>query len=192
MNPKVQEFINSAKELERERYEKERDAILIGLGLCEDDGERVYNPDKHAINVNTALYPYYDEERKEWYRTNAKPKAITVTDEEYEEILKYADKTGVRVNEQGIVEQSGESSTSEKILSVFNVLFMLSAIVSGIILLCNASWSDYSALYISAGIVSMPTPISKFSWLLWVCAAQRRSAGTFISPIESCSIRYSM
>ena len=48
------------------------------------------------------------------------------------------------------------------------------------------------AWVISRGMVSMPTPISKFSWLLSVCAAQSLSAGPFISPIESCSIRYSI
>ncbi|KKI49339.1 hypothetical protein CHK_3191 [Christensenella hongkongensis] len=43
---------------------------------------------------------------------------------------------------------------------------------------------------ISRGITS--SPISKFCRLLCVCAAQYLSAGTFISPIESRSIRYSI
>ena len=40
----------------------------------------------------------------------------------------------------------------------------------------------------SAGMISSPTPMGKFSWDLCVCAPQYRSAGTAISPIESCSI----
>ena len=49
-----------------------------------------------------------------------------------------------------------------------------------------------NACVISRGIVSIPTPISKFSWLRSVCAPHNLSAGTFISPIESCSMRYSI
>ena len=48
------------------------------------------------------------------------------------------------------------------------------------------------AWIISDGIVSIPTPIWKFSMLLCVCAPQSLSAGTLISPIESCSILYSI
>ena len=48
------------------------------------------------------------------------------------------------------------------------------------------------ARMISAGMVSIPTPIGKFSWLRSVCAAQYLSAGTFTSPMESCSILYSI
>ena len=59
-----------------------------------------------------------------------------------------------------------------------------------LLVIAAAFLSMPNACIISLGIVSIPTPISKFSWLRWVCAAQRRSAGTFISPIESCSILY--
>ena len=45
---------------------------------------------------------------------------------------------------------------------------------------------------ISPGMVSIPTPMGKFSWLRCVCAPQYLSAGTFTSPMESCSIRYSI
>ena len=45
-----------------------------------------------------------------------------------------------------------------------------------------------NAWIISLGIVSTPTPISKFWWLLCVCAPQSLSAGTLTSPMESCSI----
>ena len=49
-----------------------------------------------------------------------------------------------------------------------------------------------NAWTISAGIVSMPTPIGKLLWLRSVCAPQYLSAGTRTSPIESCSMRYSI
>ncbi len=55
-----------------------------------------------------------------------------------------------------------------------------------------ASFRIPNARTISSGMVSMPTPILKFSWLRSVWAAQYLSAGTFISPMESCSMRYSI
>ena len=45
------------------------------------------------------------------------------------------------------------------------------------------------AWVISRGMVSMPTPMGKFSRLRCVCAPQYLSAGTRTSPMESCSIR---
>ena len=48
------------------------------------------------------------------------------------------------------------------------------------------------AWMISAGIVSMPTPMGKLLWLRSVCAPQYLSAGTRTSPMESCSTRYSI
>ena len=45
---------------------------------------------------------------------------------------------------------------------------------------------------ISRGIVSSPTPMGKLFRLRSVCAPQYLSAGTRTSPIESCSMRYSI
>ena len=77
---------------------------------------------------------------------------------------------------------------------------LMASIFSSVIFSGRRAWLAIESAFfrmpkawmISAGIVSMPTPISKFSRLLWVWAAHRRSAGTFISPIESCSMRYSI
>ena len=50
--------------------------------------------------------------------------------------------------------------------------------------------STAKARMTSRGMRSVP--MGKFSWLRSVCAPQRAFAGTRISPIESCSMRYSM
>ena len=55
-----------------------------------------------------------------------------------------------------------------------------------------AFFSTPKAWIISAGIVSIPAPILKFCLLRSVCAPQYASFGTKTSPIESCSLRYSM
>ncbi len=52
-----------------------------------------------------------------------------------------------------------------------------------------AFFSTPKAWVISRGMVSMPTPIRKFSWERSVCAPQYLSAGTLTSPMESCSMR---
>ena len=67
---------------------------------------------------------------------------------------------------------------------------------------CSAVMAPSSALACAAAFLrtanarTMPrgmvsVPIGKFSWLRWVCAPQRASTGTRISPIESCSTRHS-
>ena len=48
------------------------------------------------------------------------------------------------------------------------------------------------AWMISRGMVSSPTPMGKLFRLRSVCAPQYLSAGTRTSPIESCSMRYSI
>ena len=52
-----------------------------------------------------------------------------------------------------------------------------------------AFFSTAKARRISSGIVSCPAPAGKFRRLRSVCAPQYLSAGTAISPMESCSIR---
>ena len=51
-----------------------------------------------------------------------------------------------------------------------------------------AAFSIPKARTISSGMVSIPTPMGKFSRLRWVWAPQYLSAGTRTSPMESCSI----
>ena len=74
----------------------------------------------------------------------------------------------------------------------------IAASFSSVILSGTSAWFAPAAAFfkmpnarmISAGMVSIPTPIGKFSWLRWVWAPQSRSAGTRTSPIESCSVLY--
>ena len=73
----------------------------------------------------------------------------------------------------------------------------MAASFSSVIFSGLSSWLAMAAAFlrmpkawvISRGMVSMPTPILKFSWLRSVWAAQYLSAGTRTSPIESCSMR---
>lgn len=83
MDPKVKEFINAAKSKERAKFEKERDKYLISLGLIKEQ-ERKYSD---AYNAST--FPNYDSELKKYYRETFVP--VEVTDEEYEEIKKWAE-----------------------------------------------------------------------------------------------------
>ena len=73
--------------------------------------------------------------------------------------------------------------------SFFSVIF---SGLSSWLALAAAPLSIPKAFIISSGIVSSPTPIRKLLRLLSVCAPQYLSAGTLTSPIESCSVRYSI
>ena len=71
----------------------------------------------------------------------------------------------------------------------------LSVIFSGFMAwfaMAAAFFKRPKARMISFGMVSSPTPMGKFSTLRWVWAPQHLSAGTRISPMESCSILYSI
>ena len=78
--------------------------------------------------------------------------------------------------------QQMASNFSSVIFSRFSLWFATAA----------AFFKTPKAWIISDGIVSIPTPMGKFRQERWVCAAQYLSAGTRTSPIESCSIRYSI
>ena len=95
MDAKVKEFLEKAQANEREKFEKERDALLISLGLIEGDAVsgREYGP-RYGHP-----YVHYDAEKKAYYR-EIKGTPISVTDEEYEMIKK------IRRN-QGNSEQEG-------------------------------------------------------------------------------------
>ena len=84
MNIKVQEFIDKMKEEQKEVELKQREEHLISLGLI-DESKNTYTTSK--AYPNEAGW-HFDYEKQVYYKgTKA---AIEVTDEEYQEILKYA------------------------------------------------------------------------------------------------------
>ena len=123
MDPKLQKFIEKAQATERKAYEKERDAMLLSLGLVNEDDTilREYSP--------TYEYPYlnYDPEKKAYYR-EIKGTPISITDEEYELLKKYVPKTAYKQSES-------ISNGAETFLGVINIIVLLASIVCSVILM---------------------------------------------------------
>ncbi len=91
MNIKIQEFIDRKKEEKKASELKKRDEHLISLGLV--DESRSTCGIKYLDNWNGSKECQWDDKKGKYYIKTEVPAAIEVTDEEYEEILKYSSPT---------------------------------------------------------------------------------------------------
>lgn len=137
MNSKVKEFLDAAKaqeaKIEAEEAAvkaKERDQILISLGLVDEE---------RSIKVYSDFYRdgySWDKEEEKYYHISPAP--IEVTDEEYAEILKYVktdDKNKKTVNtKNNDVEVFLMNTNAEGLLLIVSVIILL---VSTILLFAN-------------------------------------------------------
>ena len=134
MNPKVQEFIDKMKAEQREKELKERGEHLISLGLIDED----------KSNEETEYSDYYggkdwkwDYEKNQYYKTVGIKVPVEVTDEEYQEILKYAPVIEKEVEE--IVKPEPETPTANAIRIIATILLILMLIV-GVVSLILSEW----------------------------------------------------
>jgi len=88
MNTKVQEFIDKMKEEQKEVELKQREEHLISLGLI--DEEKTKYGIVYLDNWDGTKDCKFDNEKNKYYKESFVPAAIEITDEEYQEILKYA------------------------------------------------------------------------------------------------------
>ena len=94
MNVKAQEFINKMKAEQREKELELRAEHLISLGLIDESASKeeiIYS------NEYDGLGWQYDEEKQMYSKKVKNFCPIEVTDEEYQEILKYAPRTDEKV-----------------------------------------------------------------------------------------------
>lgn len=88
MNARVEQFIDRMKEEQKVKELKQKEAHLISIGLIDESKshtERVYC-DGTGFDSDVKL----DTEKQMYYKEVKKVFPIEVTDEEYQEILKYA------------------------------------------------------------------------------------------------------
>ena len=114
MEPIVKEFLESRRSAERQKFEKERDELLMSLGLVENVKE--YSPN----GTKTPGYVKFDEEANNYYRVKKVP--VTVTDEEFEEIRKVAAKP------KPVAQNKSIPDGTEWGLKIVNGIFWLLAI----------------------------------------------------------------
>jgi vacuolar-type H+-ATPase catalytic subunit A/Vma1 len=87
MNPKVEDFLSKRRALQRDEALIQREEHLISLGLVEDrTEERVCYFDEWDGTKACK----WDANKQKYYKVVELPVPIEVTDEEYEQILKYA------------------------------------------------------------------------------------------------------
>lgn len=132
MNPQVLEFIEQAKktqietsDLEMQRQQAERDALLISLGLYRNEIVEVEKQVAYKINFDGVKY---DEENDIYYREIKC--ALDVTDEEFEEIKKYAPQ------KENIGRKEGDdiNNSAEQLLGVINGLSLVVCCILALIL----------------------------------------------------------
>lgn len=126
MNPKVEEFINKMKE----KQEKEKQEYLISLGLI--DETKSINTIDFFDEWDGTKECQWDYNAQKYCKKVQKFEALDVTDEEYQEILKYAPISQTQI--------SNKSKSNKK--QVFqtkwaNILYKLVLILSIIILIAG-------------------------------------------------------
>lgn len=132
MNVKAQEFITKMKAEQREKELELRAEHLISLGLIDE------SVSKEEIIYSDGYDGYgwlWDDEKQKYYKKVEVKVPIEVTDEEYQEILKYAPRT-----EKQMVKEE-PTSWAKIIKTIANILLIIN-IVGGIIL-CLILANDY-------------------------------------------------
>ena len=114
MNPVLQEFIAKAKEEKR----KQREKHLVSLGLIDENKSYRDYYDYYKADLDLK----YDREKGQYYKDIYTP--IDITDEEYEELLKWLPK-----------ENKVETNVSRYSGSIvgFSIIYLILSIICGVI-----------------------------------------------------------
>ena len=146
MNKKVQEFIEKMKEIEKAKELKQREEHLISLGLI--DEEKTKRGIVYLDNWDGTRGWKFDNEKNKYYKEDYVPAAIEVTDEEYQEILKYAPITTKKQEET--VAQKGVANTIKTVAIIFAIINTIDILV----LVFGTEWSELTNYY-SSQIIGM-------------------------------------
>ena len=140
MNPIVSEFLEKKRNAQRVKFEKERDSLLVSLGLVETVKE--YSP----TGQRSSTYFKLDEETGQYYCNKKIP--VEVTDEEFEEIKQVAGQTSK--SDQPSAQSSSKmylDNNAERFLSVVNTISLVISCAVAFILFCMSikQFIDYDA-----------------------------------------------
>ena len=156
MDAKVKEFLDAAKAKEREAFEKKRDEHLISLGLIDEESEVV----REYSSYYSSRFEKWDVDKKMYYYDRKQP--VKVTDEEYEEILKYSTKNEIEEIE---IEEIEIDNGAEKFLSVMNGINLAIGIIAAVVLIFVALDAYRNGgYYFLASVVILLT--SLISWAI--------------------------
>ena len=130
MEPILKEFLDKKQAEQRKEFESERDKLLVSLGLVKFEKE--YSPS----GKQTGPYVKYDVGAKNYYYVKHKT-PIEVTDEEYEQIKKYA--LTQKPQKLQTLQKSNEVDGTEWGLKLVNGVFWVLAIIGFVIVIFLAS-----------------------------------------------------
>ena len=146
MDEKLQKYLDEAKAKER----RKKDELLISLGLTKDETVRIYSESYSDV------YNKWDAETDKYYADVKVP--ITVTDEEYEEIKKYASNS--------TDEATDLDTKAENFLAILNTIFLIIGIITALVILYKGmnSTGSFKEHLIEAAVVAGGSLIS---WAIW-------------------------
>ena len=150
MNAKVQEFINKMKEEQRVKDLKERSEHLISLGLVDEGKSKIVT--KQYLD-NYVYGAKLDGPKNKYYIEGEGYPAIEVTEDEYQEILKYAP---IRIKETEEIKTSTPNtpwaSTIKFIANFLLVINIIGGFILCIILSSSYSTDDFAWLPIVSAV----------------------------------------
>ena len=132
----AKEFLDAAKAKERAEFEKKRDEHLISLGLINEEESKCEYSDRYDYTQGNILY---DAKLDKYYKGVKVP--LQVSDEEYEEILKFAPTT-VAINEDTL------NNGAEKFLGTINTIILVVSIIAAVSLAIYAMYWEEGALFL--------------------------------------------
>jgi len=136
MDAKVQEFINKMKEEEK----KQRDDKLISLGLTDENKKTVIRE-----YLNYKRYDAkYDETKKQHYIEKEVESPIEVTEDEYQEILKYS--SFIKNETTETTEIKDISTTWASTIKVIANILLVLNIIGGFILWIVLGDKDFAGI----------------------------------------------
>ena len=137
MNEKLKAFLDAKKYAEKKAYEEKKNQTLIELGLF----EKVYS--EKEMYSNDFPYSEYDNEksRTRWY----KKEAVSISDEEYEEVKKYSD---IKQNNHNNDEKNLIATIFKVLASVIYIAGFVASFILGL-----DRYGDISAMVIVWWIV---------------------------------------
>lgn len=134
MNAKVEEFISKMKKEQKEEELRQREALLISIGLV-DETKSIELIEYLDVYDNTPECKWDAEEGK-YFKVKKEYLPIEVTDEEYQELLKY-----VSIEKKEEINGTSEiEKTWSNTISLIANIFLVISIIAGLCLINEYGW----------------------------------------------------
>lgn len=121
MNPKVQKLIDQKKDQENIKENIKRKNYLLSLGLIDTENSSYTKYYKYEWEEGCD----WDEEKEQWYKPVGKLVPLDVTEEEYQQLLKYYPPTEIENDTTPVEDLTSETSWSVIITRIIKICIIL-------------------------------------------------------------------